>query len=113
MSYTVRNDLTFSGATSYPVCVADLWAMTLSIQTSTTSASRFTVNATNADGFQASLNTASASGASGHWSILTAITGGAGMYSIDPGPRWIQVTRPDFMVSSTSACTVTIAGLAC
>lgn len=113
MGYTYRNDLTFSGATSYPCFIGDLYALTLSIQTSTTSASRFTVNATNADGFQSSLNTASASGASGHWSILTTITGGAGMYTIDPGPRWIVVTRPDFTTSAASAATVTIAGFPC
>lgn len=114
MSYSYRNVMLGagdSGATSNPCFIGDLWQLTLSIQTSTTSTSRFTVNATNADGFQSALNTASASGNSGHWSVLTTITS-AGVFTIDPGVRWIQVTRPDFTISAASVATVTIAGTA-
>lgn len=98
-----------SGATSNPYFVGDHFNLTVSIQTSTTSASRFTVNGTNADGFQSALNTASASGNSGHWSIVTTITS-AGVFTLDTGIRWLTVTRPDFMISAASTATVVIAG---
>ena len=45
--------------------------------------STLTVEASNEDGFNTSLTT---------WSALTGITA-AGMYTIDPGPRWIRARR--------------------
>lgn len=109
--YQVNVGAADSGATGTPWFVGDFTRLTVSIQTSTTSASRFTIHGANADGFVAALNTASASGASGHWSHLTVITGGQGVYTIDAGVRWINATRPDFMSgSAASNATVVFTG---
>lgn len=99
-----------SGATGSPWFVGDFARLTVSIQTSTTSASRFTIYGSNADGFTEALNTASASGVSGHWSHITVITGGQGIYTIDPGFRWVNSCRPDFTTSVGSGATVVFTG---
>ena len=97
-----------SGATSSSYFVGDAASLALSIITSTTSASRVTVNGSLDDGFATGLGTASASGSSGNWSIVTAITGGSGIYTLARGLRWIQVTRPDFTTSAASNMTVLV-----
>lgn len=90
-----------SSGTGLPSFVGDARLLTVSIQTSTASASRFTTQLSNADGFQAAIPEAS-------WSIATVITGGAGIYTVDPGARWLRMQQPDFSLSATSANTVTL-----
>ena len=80
--------------------VGDARLLTLSIQTSTASASRFTISGSNADGLQASIPDAS-------WSVMTTLLN-AGIYTIDPGARWIRAEQPNFGLSATSANTLTL-----
>ena len=101
MSYTnseVILDSNSSG-TGLAYWTGDARLVTLSIQSSTGSASRFTVSGSNADGFQAAIPEAS-------WSVLTTITT-RGVFTVDPGCRWIRAEQPDFALSATSAVTVT------
>lgn len=103
MTYT-RSDVILTSAssgTSPAFWIGDARLITVSIQTSTASASRFTTQLSNADGFQVSIPDAS-------WSIATTITGGAGIYTIDPGARWLRMQQPDFSLSAVSANTVTV-----
>jgi hypothetical protein len=90
-----------SSGTGLAYFVGDARFISVSIQTSTASASRFTTQLSNADGMQTSIPEAS-------WSIATVITGGAGLYSIDPGGRWLRMQQPDFSLSATSGNTVTL-----
>lgn len=78
--------------------VGDSRLMTLSIITSTGSASRFTISGSDADGFQAAIpeNT---------FSVLTTLLN-QGLYTIDPGCRWIRAEQPAFVLSATSAVTM-------
>lgn len=102
MSYTrpqVILDSNSSG-TGLPHFVGDARLLTLSIQTSTASASRFTISGSNADGFQASIPDAS-------FSVLTTIVA-PGLYTIDPGARWLRAEQPVFSLSATSANTLTL-----
>lgn len=100
-----------SSVTGTPWYVGDLRQLTISIQTSTASASRFTFVGTNDDGFQAPLGTPSMLVPSGNWSIVTVLTS-QGLVIFDPAPgfRWINGFRPDFGVSASSNVTVTLAG---
>jgi hypothetical protein len=90
------------------VFVGDARLLSLSIQSgSNTSASRYTVSISNADGFQATIPTTS-------WSVVTTILG-QGAYTLDPGGRWLRVERPDFSMTSglgsasqASNCTVNL-----
>ena len=79
--------------------VGDARLISLSIQSgSNTSASRYTISLSNADGYQATIPGTS-------WSVVTVILG-QGAYTIDPGARWLQVERPDFAISAGSNCTM-------
>lgn len=89
-----------SSGTGTPCFVGDARLITVSIQTSTGSASRFTTSLSNADGFQASIPDTS-------WSVVTTILN-SGVYTIDPGARWIRMEQPNFALSATSAVTVTL-----
>lgn len=80
------------------VFVGDARLLSVSIETSTTSASRFTVSMSNADGFQAAIPVTS-------WSVVTTILN-AGAYTIDPGARWARFERPNFGISATSNVTI-------
>jgi hypothetical protein len=89
MPYSIRHDF-FDGAsansstyTSGAYCVADLRQMAVSLATDTTAASRLTIQASHENGFTAAITT---------WSDLTAVTL-AGVYTIDPGMRWLRCTR--------------------
>lgn len=95
-----NSDLT--GAVAY---VGDVRQLTLSIETQTNSASRYTVIGTNDDGFASALDTPSQTVPSGGWSVLTTVTQ-QGVYAFDPvGVRWLNVFRP-----SASSATATLAG---
>lgn len=83
--------------------------LTVSIQSSTGSASRYTVVGTNQDGLQAALTTPSRLVPANNWSIVTVITA-QGIYTIDPGIRWLNVIRDGISVSAASNATVTFTG---
>ena len=89
--------------------VADFWQLTVSIQSSTGSASRYTVIGTNADGLRSALGTPSQTVPSAGWSIVTAITA-QGLYGFDVlGYRWVSVFRDSISVSASSNVTMTFA----
>jgi hypothetical protein len=71
--------------TSNPVLVADWRQITVSVQTQGTGASRYSIWATNYEGFQTAL-------AEANWSTITAIVA-QGIYTIDPGMRFLRATR--------------------
>jgi len=71
--------------TSNSVLVADWDQISVSVQTSGALASRYTVWATNYDGFQSALVEA-------NWSAITGITA-QGLFSVDPGMRFLRATR--------------------
>jgi hypothetical protein len=103
MPYSIRHDF-FDGAsansssyTAGAYCVVDLRQMAVSLATSTTSASRLTLQASHEDGFTAAITV---------WSDLTAITL-AGVYTIDPGMRWMRGLRG----SQESLAVVTLSGV--
>lgn len=101
-----------SGYTGDPVLVQDYSRIAISIQTSTTSASLFTVQGSNDDGLQSALGTPSHATGQNGWSIITALSG-FGLWNFDPGAlgqRWLRVFRPDFTASAGSNATVTITG---
>ena len=95
-----------SGTTGSPWFVGDFVTLTVSIQTSSTSASRFTVMGSNLDGFQSTLSVNGGFGSyvqTGFgWSHITVITS-QGLYTIDPGFRWINALRSDFNSGSASS----------
>lgn len=89
-----------SSGTGLPHFVGDARLLTLSIESSTASASRWTISGSNADGMQAAIPEAS-------WSVLTTLLG-RGLYTIDPGARWLRAEQPNFSLSATSANTLTL-----
>ena len=98
-----NSDLT--GAVAF---VGDLRQLSVSIQTQTNAASRFTLVGSNDDGLRAALGTPSQTlAAANGWSNITTLTQ-EGMYAFDPGAlgyRWLNVFRP-----SASSATITYAG---
>lgn len=98
----VRNS-NLTGAVAF---IGDLRQLSVSIETQTGTASRFTFISSNDDGLREALGTPSQTIPSDGWSILTAITV-QGMYTFDPtaGFRWLNVFRP-----SASSATITFAG---
>lgn len=105
--YTRRYDLlgsADSAFTSRAIMVADFRDMSLSIQSSTASASNITVQGSNAEGFATAIANAT-------WSNLTVIAT-QGIQTIDPGIRWIRAIRDGIAVSAASNTTVTLQGKA-
>lgn len=96
-------DASTSTTTSASHLVADYRQLSLSIETSTTSSSRFTVWGAAADGLQSALR-------AGDFSVVTAIVG-AGAFTIDPGLRWLKVERDAFNVSALSNATIILHGV--
>jgi hypothetical protein len=90
-----------SSGTGVPYFIGCAWTLSLSVQTSTASASRFTISMSNADGLQSAIPEAS-------WSVATTILN-AGIYTVDEGSRWIRAEQPNFALSATSAVTITLA----
>lgn len=97
-----------SNLTGNPWFVGDAATLTVSIQSSTGSASRYTILGSNADGFQSALGTPSQTVPAGGWSIVTTITA-AGIYTIDPGMRWINSCRTVIDTSANSNVTIIFA----
>lgn len=105
--YSYQQDLlglANSNFTSPAIMVADFRDLSLSILTSTTSASNFTVQLTNVNGFDSAIS-------EGAWSTATVITA-SGMQTMDPGARWMRVIRPNIAVSAASNATVSLQGKA-
>lgn len=101
MNYTQLNTLLGSGSsgTSPAIFVGDARTLSISIITSTTSSSNFTISVSNSDGFQAAAET---------FSVATILTQ-AGLYIIEPGARWLQAQRPNYTISATSNVTIQLA----
>lgn len=73
--------------------VGDAVAFSLSITTSTTALSRFTVLGSNQNGLTSALSTPQLYTVNnGQWSIITTITSN-GLFVFDTGYRWISVGR--------------------
>lgn len=97
-SLLTGNSANSSLRTSPSALVADWNIVTLSWQTATTSASTLTVQGTLSDGLRTTI-------AEAEWSNLTLLTT-AGIFTVDPGARWIRVVRG----SPESTSTVFIGG---
>ena len=75
-----------STTTSPPYWVGDANTLSLSIQSSTASSSRYTIQGSNDDGFGAPLDAAA-------WSLVTAIVDPVSMpaiFTISAGARWLR-----------------------
>jgi hypothetical protein len=93
--------VTNSNLTGAPWLVADYRQLTLSIETQTNTASRFTVIGTNDDGMQTALGTPSQTVPSDGWSIVTTVTA-QGLYGFDIlGFKWVNIFRPS---ASSATC---------
>ena len=84
-----------SAITSNAQLVDGYRQLSISIETSGTSARNVRVYGTNAHGLDAPL-------VAGNWSLVTSIPN-AGIYTVDPGMRWIRTDRNPFSVASQSA----------
>lgn len=82
-----------STRTSGPVFVGDARMLSVSL-TTTTTASTYTLQANDEDGFQTALT-------AGQWSTVTALTA-PGIYAVQPGMRWIRAQQ----AASTSSATM-------
>ena len=93
-----RNKVLFSSAnsstyTSNAQLTVDCATISLSIETTNTAASLWTVQGSNENGFTSALR-------NGGFSNLTVLTA-QGMYTIDPGPRWTRVLKGSLDSTST------------
>ena len=95
--------------TGNPWFVGDFQQLSVSIQSSTGSASRYTILGTNLDGFQSTLSSANPTIPANGWSIVTVLTA-QGLYSVDVGFRWVNAVRDAISVSAASNCTIVFAG---
>ena len=86
-TYTMLDSASANSSTytTNPVLVADWRQITVSTKTAGTGASRYTIWATDAEGQQSAI-------AEADWSAITAIVA-QGLYTIDPGMRWLRATR--------------------
>jgi hypothetical protein len=98
MGYSNSKVLLGSGSsgTSPDVFVGDCRLLSISIQTSTGSASNVTIALSNDHGFNAAV---------AFRSTVTVLPN-QGIYAIDPGARWIRAERAAIGVSSTSNVTI-------
>jgi hypothetical protein len=85
-----------SSGTSPAIFVGDCRLLSVSVQTSTGSASNVTIQLSNADGLQSSTF---------FWSTVTVLPL-AGIFTVDPGARWIRAERANIGISATSNTTV-------
>lgn len=100
----VALDVTNSNLTGRPWLVQDFRQLSMSIETQTNAASRFSLIGSNDDGLQSPLGTPSQTIPADGWSHITCLTS-QGLYNFDPGSlgfRWINIFRP-----SASSATVT------
>jgi hypothetical protein len=101
ISLLTGNAASSSNVTSGAALTADWNIVTLSWQTATASASTLTAQGTLSEGLRAD----SAAIAEAEWSTLTTLTA-QGIFTVDPGARWIRVLRG----SPESASTVFLGG---
>lgn len=87
-----------STGTSTPIFVGDCRLITVSIQTSTTSASNVTISLSNNHGLNSTDSTF-------FWSTATVLPN-RGVFTVDPGARWIRAERADIAISTASNVTV-------
>jgi hypothetical protein len=85
-----------SSGTSPDVFIGDCRLLSVSIQTSTGSASNVTISLSNDNGFQSAI---------AFRSVVTVLPN-QGIYAIDPGARWLRAERANIGVSSTSNVTI-------
>ena len=100
MGYNTDKVLLGSGSSgsSPSIFVGDARLLSLSVQTSTGSASNVTVRLSNADGFAEAIPAAS-------WSAVTVLDAD-GIFTIDPGARWLMAERANIAISAASNTTV-------
>ncbi len=91
-NFQTRDVVLFDGSsaqsstfTTASVLVADFAQLAVSWQTDTAAASVYTIQGTNVDGFGAAI-------AEGDWSNITGMAA-QGIFTIDPGVRWIRGLR--------------------
>lgn len=82
-----------SSGTSPHIFVGDCRLLTISIVTSTISASKVTISATNDQLFSQVTAT---------WSTLTVLPN-AGVFTIDPGARFLRAERADIAINATGS----------
>ena len=87
-----------SSGTSPHIFVGDCRLLTISVQTSTGSASNVTVSLSNSDGLQSS---------DLFYSVATVLTS-QGIFTVDPGARWLKAERANIATSAASNATVTL-----
>lgn len=87
-----------STLSSAPYFIGNAETLSVSIISSTASASNITLRGSNADGLQAAIPNAS-------WSVLTVLPA-AGNYVVERGLRWLLAERADIAVSAASNTTV-------
>ena len=105
----VALDASTSNLTGAPMFVGDFHHLTVSIQSSTASASRYTMVGTNADGFSAALPTPSQTVPANGWSVVSTIVN-QGLFAFDVmGFRWVNIFRDGISVSAASNATVVLA----
>lgn len=88
-----------SSQTSPDIFVGDCRFITVSVETSTGSASNITISLSNAGGL------GSTAVGSTTYSVVTVLPN-AGIFTIDSGARWIKAERANIAVSATSNTTV-------
>jgi hypothetical protein len=87
-----------SSGTSPHIFVGDCRLLSVSVQTSTASASNVTISLSNDDGFTAAV---------GRWSTVTVLPA-QGIFTVDPGARWLRAERANIAISAASNATVTL-----
>lgn len=95
---TLLGNASGSSGTSPFVFVGDARLLAVSVQTSTGSASNVTISLSNADGFQS---------ATFAWSVVTVLPS-AGIFTIDPGSRWLKAERADIAMTSAASNTTVL-----
>lgn len=87
-----------SSGTSPSIFIGDARVLSLSVVTSSGSASNVTVGLSNDPGFSATIGT---------FSAVTVLTQ-QGVYYIDPGARWMRVERANIAMTSVASNTTVI-----
>lgn len=103
MSYTAPQVIlnSTSSGTGTAHFVGDARLLSLSVQTSNASASRYTISLSNDNGFQTAIGEAT-------WSVVTTLLN-SGIFTIDPGARWMRAEQPAIALgSAASAVTLTL-----
>lgn len=93
--------------TGNPWFVGEYARLTASVITGAAAASRVTIVGSNLDGFASGLSTALRTASNNTWSIVTVITGGGLIATIDTGFRWINAIR-DTSNSGQTASNITV-----